>query len=362
MPTLPPQDPIPLPAPVGLLTFLSLLTFTLHAVPMTVALGGGFWAIAAARRAGDPALAALARRLAAGLPYWTAAAVTTGVAALLFLQVLYGPVFYAASVVIAWPWLAVVGLVLVGYYGYYFRAHRLEESPRAAAWVGGVAWLAFVGVAFVQVNEMTLMLRPDRIAALYAQSRTGALLNLGEPTLAARFLHLLSGALALGALWGAWLAGRLEGEARGAALAFAAEGFAWTVGLSAVSGLWFVAALPRPVLAGLMRSHAGQAGLLLALAGSAAAVWAVRRAVRRAAPGPRLLAGAGIALALLVVMVLLRHAVRVLTLGDAARLDAAQLAPQWGLVAAFLVLLVLGLATVGWMARAVARGGASRTG
>lgn len=70
-PSLPSLDPIPLPAPVWLLSALLLLTFALHVVPMTMALGGGFWAIVAARRAEEPAFADLARRLAKGLPYWS---------------------------------------------------------------------------------------------------------------------------------------------------------------------------------------------------------------------------------------------------------------------------------------------------
>lgn len=39
-PAIPQLDPAPLPAPVALLWFLLLLTFTLHVLPMDLVLGG----------------------------------------------------------------------------------------------------------------------------------------------------------------------------------------------------------------------------------------------------------------------------------------------------------------------------------
>src|SRR5271167_4095215 len=204
-PVVPNVDPIPLPAPTWLLSFFLFFTFVLHLVPMSVVLGGGFWALVAAGRAREPAFRDLAARLGRWLPYWTAAAVTAGVATLLFLQVLYGPVFYAASVVIAWPWLSVVGLLLVGYYGYYFRAYRFAKSPLVASIVGALAWVAFAFIGFIFVNQMTLMLHPERQIAMYLASARGLHLNLADPTLLPRYLHMLVGATAVAALFVALL-------------------------------------------------------------------------------------------------------------------------------------------------------------
>jgi hypothetical protein len=364
MPTsLPTLDPIPLPAPVWLLAALLLLTFALHVVPMTMTLGGGFWAIVAARRASDPAFGEVARRMAKGLPYWTAAAVSTGVAALLFLQVLYGPVFYASSVVIAWPWLSIVGLVLAAYYGYYFRAYRSQARPRAAFWVGAVAWLAFAAVAFLFVSEMTLMLHPERLNAAYIADRTGATLPLAEPTLWPRYLHMLVGGIALGALWVAWLGARTAGEEGPRVLRFAAAGFAAALAVEAAVGLWFLGALPAQVIRAFMGGGALPTAYFAAsLVATAIAMWAAWTAWRGEAPARRLGLGAAAAAVVLVLMVLMRDVVRRETLGAAARLDVMRVAPQWPVIALFAVLLVAGVGTLVWMIvaarRALGSGGA----
>ena len=355
-PALPSLNPIPLPAPVWLLSALLLLTFALHVVPMTMALGGGFWAIVAARRTEDRAFRDLARRLAEGLPYWTAAAITAGVAALLFLQVLYGPVFYASSVVIARPWLSIVGLVLAGYYGYYFRAYRLEKNPRAAFWVGVVAWAAFAAVAFLYVSEMTLMLHPERLHRMYLADRTGATLGFPEPTLLPRYLHMLVGAVAIAALWVAWIGRRIAGEGGRRVLRFGAAGFGAMIALDAAIGLWFLAALPG----GVVRVFTGgralpTACLALSVVATVVSIWATWSARGGNAPGLRLAAGGGAAAAVLVLMVLMRDVVRRETLGEAARLDAMQVAPQWPVIGLFAVLLVAGLGTVVWMVLAARR-------
>jgi hypothetical protein len=358
---LPSLDPIPLPAPAWLLSVLLLLTFFLHVLPMSVTLGGGFWAIVAASRSRDPAYRELARRIGKGLPYWTAATVTTGVAALLFLQVLYGPVFYASSIVTAWPWLSIVGLVLAGYYGYYVRSHRLEKNPAAALAAGAVAWLAFAAVAFLYVNEMTLMLHPERLLPLYVANRSGATLGLGEPTLAARYLHMVVGAIALAALWVAWLGARTSGDAGRRVAAFGLEGFAAAAAFQVILGGWLLAALPRPTVRAFMGAQApATVSLLLSVVATLTAVSIAWRARRGEAPGRPIVAAAGHVVVVIALMVLMRDVVRRVTLGEAARIGAMQVAPQWGMIAAFLAVLLAGLATVAWMVVATRRASPAR--
>ena len=109
MPTIPHPDPLPLPAPAWLLWFLLTLTFTLHVVPMNLVLGGSIIGLVARLRARrQPHAAVVASLVAKALPVLIATAVTMGVAALLFLQVLYGRLFFASAVLLAVPWLAVV--------------------------------------------------------------------------------------------------------------------------------------------------------------------------------------------------------------------------------------------------------------
>jgi len=357
MPTsLPSLDPLPLPAPSWLLSAFLLLTFFLHVLPMSMALGGGFWAIVAAGRSRDPAYHELARRIAKGLPYWTAAAVTTGVAALLFLQVLYGPVFYASSIVTARPWLSIVGLVLGGYYGYYFRAHRLEKNPAAALAVGALAWLAFAAVAFLYVNEMTLMLHPERLLPLYVANRSGGALGPADPTFAARYLHMLVASVALSALWVAWLGARTSGDAGRRVVALGLEGFAVAAGIQVLLGGWLLAALPGSALRAFMGAQAlATAALALAVVITIGAVSVAWRARPGGSPGRAVVATAGHVLAVVALMVLMRDVVRRLTLGEATRSEAMRVAPQWGMIVLFLVALLAGAATVAWMVLATRR-------
>ncbi|HTT71846.1 MAG TPA: hypothetical protein VMG32_11555 [Anaeromyxobacteraceae bacterium] len=359
-------DPIPLPAPTWLLTFFLLFTFVLHVVPMSVTLGGGFWAIWAAGRADRPAYRELAARLGRWLPYWTAAAVTTGVAVLLFLQVLYGPVFYAASVVLAWPWLSVIGLLLVGYYGYYFRAYRFAKNPTAAFYVGVVAWLAFALIAFIFVNQMTLMLHPERHLGLYLASARGLHTNLAEPTLLPRYLHMLVGAVAVAALWvaglGALALRRGESEAGRAVLVLGATGFISATALEMLLGFFLLLAQPHEVLSVVASGAAGPLGLVLALALALSAMRILLKARTSNSPSTAVLVGAGHLVVVIVLMVLIRHLTRQATLGGALAISAMPVAPQWGLILAFVVLLVAGLATVGWMLRALSLAKAARPG
>ena len=69
----------------------------------------------------------------AALPTLMAATITFGVAPLLFLQVLYGRAFFASAVLMAWLWLAVIPLLLCGYYAAYRAAHHASVPRRGAA-------------------------------------------------------------------------------------------------------------------------------------------------------------------------------------------------------------------------------------
>ena len=104
---IPQPDPSPLPGPAWLFHALLLLTFFVHVLFMNVSLGAAVIG-AVHGLAGKPERRQLARRaLAAILPAGVSFTVTTGVAPLLFVQVLYGQLFYPATILVGWAWLAV---------------------------------------------------------------------------------------------------------------------------------------------------------------------------------------------------------------------------------------------------------------
>ena len=366
---LPDADPSGLPAAAWLLQALLVFTFAVHVVVMNVALGGG--AVSAAtlllgrsrtrRGDGEGALRcqALAHEVVSLLPVASAFTITTGVAPLLFLQVLYGQLFYSSSVLMAWPWLAIVPLLLVGYYAHYGLSFALTANETDK---GGVAWLRrmapaiasigfalFVIVGFTFTNNMTLMLRPDRFAALYAASDAGLHTNVGDLWVWPRFAHMLVGALAVaglviglvgrarerrGGVYGGWIAGVGSRLFVGATL------------LQVVVGILLFLSLPTIVRRIFLQGGPETMVIATALVFAIIALLSVRRSVVAAA----------IALVVTIAdMAIVRDMVRRLTLVPYFSVDELAVRPQTTVMVVFLVLLVAGLATVTWMVRAVGR-------
>ncbi len=115
---IPHVDPMPLPGPVWLFVALLLVVFTLHVAAMNSALGGGLWALwnyLRGRHAQHEYSRRLANELSQMLPTFLAFTVTLGVAALLFVQVLFGNFLYTSSILIGSFWLLVIPLVMVAY-------------------------------------------------------------------------------------------------------------------------------------------------------------------------------------------------------------------------------------------------------
>ncbi len=146
---------MPLPGPVWLMMTLLLVTFLLHLVAMNLTVGGTAIAIVCARRRKSDAFAGqlLALRSPRILPVSFGVHHNARVAALLFVQVLYGNLLYASSILIGAFWIAVIPALIVAYYGLYYR-----KSHPANAWPAGMSLLLLLAIGFVYVNNFTLML------------------------------------------------------------------------------------------------------------------------------------------------------------------------------------------------------------
>jgi hypothetical protein len=363
IPAIPQADPLALPAPAWLLWALLMLTFFLHVIPMNLVLGGsivGAIARVRGRRPDRAHEARLAHIVAKAMPVLISATVTLGVAALLFLQVLYGRVFFVSAVVIGWWWLGVIGLLILTYYAAYLMAMR-EPSLGGSAVV--LAWLvaAVVGlISLIYSNNMTLMLKPAEMVARYAADGRGIQLNLHDPALFPRHLHMLLGAIAVTglaiAVLGVVMGKRDADFGRWAVRCGALVCVAATM-INIFAGLWWLAALPRDVLLQFMGRDMraiGEllAGILLTLTGAGHTVLAVtgkRPALMVSISAVTLLAG-------IAMMLLTRDTIRRLSL-DAAGYQAVNwAAPQWGPIVIFFVLLAAALAAVVWMIRLLATG------
>src|SRR5438128_1174654 len=93
-----------LPAPAELILVLKTVGFALHAVPMNLWYAGIVVAMLLAWRGGEHARRFSARFMRQ-MPVIIALGINFGIVPLLFVQVGLAPVFYPATILMAWPWL-----------------------------------------------------------------------------------------------------------------------------------------------------------------------------------------------------------------------------------------------------------------
>jgi len=357
---LPAIDPTPIPGPPWLFHGLLVLTFFLHVLFMNLTLGGTLMAAVAqvtAKGRADDYRTVLAARMSGINSYGIAFTITTGIAPLLFVQVLYQQTFYPATLLIGSVWLGLLGLLIFGYYAAYL--YKFKGAPTRGA--GGTVWLAaaavlFLLIAMIQVAVNLIHSQPETWAAIADHPWS----VLGDRTYTVRLLHFVLGAVGLSAAITSWWAVRRYQAAQGSDERADREEdiarYAWRWALAAVflqvfDG--FLLLVMVPVNAGLMRDPAAfiplAVGIILAL-GLLMMLTRVRNPVENPGAATGVLATMAL---LLAVMSITRHQVRVLYLDPVTSQIDQLTAPQWGNFALFAVLLVVALGTVGWMVRAV---------
>ena len=361
---IPDPDPIGLPAPAWLLTALLVLTFVLHMLAMNLTLGGTVIATVSdflGRRRGDERYRQLAQHLVSLLPITLAATITLGVAPLLFVQTLYGQFFYTSSILMAWPWMAVVPLVIVAYYGIYLYAWQGERLGDRRIWVGAGSALLLVIVAFLYVNNITLMLTPDRWHDIYRSHSNGLWLNGEERTLVPRLFHFL---IAAPAVAGAALIGYalfIKNRSPDGYWTWAARyGAVWFLAftlIQAAVGPLFLFRLPTAVRDPFVGDDTLRTALLVAGIGAAVlALLLMATALRLRNPVPPGLA-AGLCLVTTVsLMSVTRHLVRDEYLSPRFSTGDLAVDSQTVLIVLFFLALLGGIAVVGYMLQAVLRG------
>lgn len=349
---IPLADAIPVPA--GWFHVLLLATFVLHLLAMNAMLGGAVIALTQSLRPGGllPEHHGPDHDIAKKLPYTVAMTVNLGVPPLLFLQVIYGHFVYVSSLLMAVWWVSVFLLAMAAYYAAYIYDFKFAALMRARWVVIGLAVLCLLAVGFIFTNNMTLMLEPQAWASYFANPK-GTLWNLGEPTLAPRYLHFVIASLAVGGLAVALLGAWQEKKGRAEADRLVRLGLAWfTWGTLAqlADGVWFLLAQPQEI----MLAFLGLSGLHTAVlwGGVAVALVAVGLAMKR-----RVWAAAGATVVTVTLMVAARDLVRLARLAPHFRPEDLVVAPQYSPALVFLGSLVVGLAAVIWMLKQAAQAG-----
>ncbi len=221
---------------------LLIVTFFIHMTLMNFILGGSLLTVWDMLR-GKPE-----KRASGSIPTLIALTVNFGVPPLLFVQVMYGHLFYSSSVMVAVPWILVIPVLILAYYGAYLYVRKWEIAPVWSKAGLVITSLFLLYVAFVFVNNSTLAIRPERWN-LFAGKPEGWNLNLGEPTLWPRYLHFLLSALAIGGL-GRAIAYRfssMDEEEKGMQIKRNLRIFGWITLIQLGIGTWFWLSMPEPV-------------------------------------------------------------------------------------------------------------------
>ncbi len=345
-----PPIPAPdvLPAAWGWFQGLLMLMFPLHLLLMNAMLGFAGISLYCLLKGGETDRR-LAHELAKGLPVIIAFAVNFGVAALLFLQVIYGQFFYTSSVLMGAFWLGVPLILIIAYYAAYIYDFRFQALGKAGALLAALALALFFAIAFLFTNNSTLMLEPLRWNDYFGH-RGGTLLNAGSGATWARYLHFLTSALAVGglsvAVFGRWKARRDPGLGR-RAVEIGMHAFTMLTLLQLGLGTWYLLALPRNVMLLFMGGGAAATALLaVGIALTLVALWAGFR--RRVA------LSAVLAVSLVYVMAFMRDVVRDGYLKPFFAPETLPVTPEYSPLLLFVVTLVLGAAVIVWMLRKTA--------
>lgn len=356
----PGADPIPLPAPVWLFKVLHIVTLLLHFGAVQMILGALTLATIfnAFGKSGSDMRAAsdsIVKRLPVVMTY----VINFGVPPLLFSQVLYGQALYTSSVVIGTYWLAVIFLLIAGYYLLYKAADR-ANAGRSWWWMGLVSLILLAYIARIYTTNMTLMLRPEEWNALYQLGGgMGTVMPTGDPTLLPRFLFMTVGSLGFAGIFIVLLALYFDHSESVRSYMIRVGGIVGGVfvAVQMVLGYWVFSAQPSVVKEGLVTSPLGYYGMLIwGLFSAAAIAAAFAAAFVRSATGISAWTAAASALLMTAGAVLARDVIRDVTLlSKGFDVWNRAVVSNWSVVIIFLVLFVAALILLAFLLVAVNR-------
>jgi hypothetical protein len=327
----------------GWFQFLLMLTFPLHLIAMNAMLGTALSAFICHVLPERP-YRELSHELSKALPFMVAFTINLGVAPLLFVNVIYGHLLYTSTVLMGLFWLAIVPLLIIAYYLAYIYDFSYRKLGSFAVYVVLAVLLLLMSVGFIFSNNMTMMISPASWFRWFA-TPGGTLLNLADPTLLPRYLHMMTGSLAVGGLCVALYSSTVLKHDSAVAKAGTRLGmqlFTWLTALQVLVGTWFLLTLPGEVMKRFMGNNLLATGLLAT--GILLAVATLITGYKR-----RVMATLLLTIPLIYVMSFMRDSVRtgyLLPYFDMTKVPANM---QWSPLIFFLVTLVLGLAVIVWM-------------
>jgi hypothetical protein len=354
-----PLDPYGLPAPAWVFIALSVVTLVLHFIAMGYVFGATLLHVFLALWARRGTVAGwMLRRTEGPLPVAISFTVTLAVAPLLFVQVLYQPVFYSANIMIGHQWFGVVAMMIVGFYLVYLLwGGRVAGRPVPAA-LHLIGRLAIFGSIVYVMLTMTVnaILEMDPASWKAVRESGGNFLLMHSPILLPRLLHSALAATIIGGVWLVALGARserLETEPvarKGAAALRRIGSLAAIAGILAQAciGTWMALAETPEIRAMLFGGGLASILWMTALAGVLCLLLLAQGTLTRR-PGGLTLALWGVLGLILAGMFSAREAARQIRLAPYMKISDWAVKPQISSLALFLVLFVAALAIVGVM-------------
>jgi hypothetical protein len=339
------------PAPTAFYLTLYLGTFVLHILPMAYVLAGSAVMLGRTLAGAKPADDPLLDHLRQWLPFVLSAAITAGVAPLLFLQILYQREFYTANLLLFNRWMAILPVLIVGFYALYLtKGDWLWQKRwplRAAVTAAILACFVFIGWSWTE-NHLLSVAGQKVWTEQYIANRIGYATN----ELLPRMGTWLGGVFPVMAALVAWpLARTATAQTARQLVILALGGLVISLGCAA----WYLGTMGASLRSAVLNSDcrvwqaAVVVGILLQIA-----AWILVLRSSALAPLPRWIALSGTILAVTGVAVL-REALRTTRLDLAGLLPQHQAAATVGGFWLFAIFLILNFAIIAGCIYLVAR-------
>ena len=337
--------PDTIPAPAWLFQVLDVFTFTIHILFINIVIGGSLIIFfSRLNRKEAPPTESLHGAIASKIPTTFALGITFGVAPLLFIQVIYGHLIYTSSVLMAVYWILIIPFLILAYYGAYIHIKNYTKARILSIISIAITSILVLYIAFIFVNNMTLMVQPEKWTA-YFNNRSGTILNLTDAILLPRYLHFITASVAVASIFMAlpWYM-RQKKNVSGAEkkVKSALRIFAIATCVQVVIGFWFLLAIPSEFILAFMGKNLVYTiflfmGIVLAIGSIISAFMG------------KFLPTVIHLLATIVVMVITRANLRTLYMQDYFNLNQLTLKPQYDVMALFFAVFIVGLIIVGYM-------------
>jgi hypothetical protein len=168
--------PFELPFPTLFYLLLYVSTLLIHVVFMNYVLAGsGYVAIQTWIHRRDLSKLKedkLTSHLKDWLPFILSAAITAGVAPLLFIQILYKESFYTANLLLFHRWMSMVPALIVGFYLLYVSKGKWLNYKMLPIFASMGAFLCFLFAAYSWTENHLLSKQPQKIWAEFYQLRS----------------------------------------------------------------------------------------------------------------------------------------------------------------------------------------------